>query len=240
VILDRTIKIKSSFENFKGGIRKMQGIGDGIVALLSTIALIYGFYLMITKKLPLYFQLSMASIACLLLGYIFDICDYIVHGLRTEGYMIGYLGSIGSFLFLLTSSIGYMDGIIDDKSPELKKCRCIALIGPVFAVVLGIPNMIADVSIATKVVYSFLWIPAILSSYFNLKHAIIPDMGFGFVKAIRPFNIAAVSFTLLQLIHLTLWNYCDWIPLMISGIFFGSSCIVMIIMADKGVNEWVL
>ena len=218
----------------------MQGIGDGVVVLLSAVALIHGVRMTIARKLPLYFQLSMAAVACLLLGYIFDVCDYLVNRLLNEGYMIGYLGSIGSFLFLLTGSIGYMDGIIDDGSPPMKKCRYIALIGPAVAMVLWVPNLLADVPVATKVVYTLLWIPAMCSSYFNLKHAIIPDMGFGFVKAIRPFNIAAVSFTFLQLIHLTLWNFCDWIPLLLSGVVFGSSSIVMIVMADRGVKRWVL
>ena len=43
-----------------------------------------------------------------------------------------------------------------------------------------------------------------------------------------------------QLIHLTLWNYCDWIPLLISGIVFGASAFIMIVMADKGVKKWTL
>ena len=218
----------------------MQGLGDVVVVLMSAVALTYGLYVSTLRKMPLYFQLSVATIACLILGYVFDICDYVVNGLLSEEYFIGYLGSIGSFLFLLTASIGYMDGIIDDGSPKIKKCRYIALIGPIIAGALWIPNILADVPVSTKVVYSILWIPAMFSLYFNLKHAIVPDMGFGFVKAIRPFNVSAVCFTLLQLIHLTLWNYCDWIPLLISGIFFGSSCIVMVVMADKGVKKWVI
>ena len=218
----------------------MLELGDVAVVLMAAGALIYGAYMLITKKLPLIFQLSMAAVACLLLGYIFDICDYLVNGVLEEGYLIGYLGSIGSFLFLLTASIGYMDGLMDDGSPAMKKCSYIALAAPVFAALLWFPNMLAEVPVATKVVYTILWIPAMFSSYFNLKHAMIPDMGFGFVKAIRPFNVAALSFTLLQLIHLTLWNFCGWIPLLISGIIFGASCIVMIAMADRGVKQWTL
>ena len=218
----------------------MLGLGDGVVVLMSAVALIYGIYMVISKRLPLYFQLSIGVIACLMLGYIFDICDYIVNGVLTEGYLIGYLGSVGSFLFLLTASIGYMDGIMDDSSPRMKRCRYVALIAPVLVVLLWIPNILVDIPTGTKIMYTVLWIPAMFSSYFNLKHAIIPDMGFGFVKAIRPFNIAALCFTFLQLIHLTLWNYCGWIPLLISGIVFGSSCMAMIIAADKGVKKWVL
>ena len=218
----------------------MRGLGDGVVVLLSIVALCHGFYMLISKKLPLYFQLIMASVSCLLLGYLFDVCDYIVNGVAVEGYMIGYLGSIGSFLFLLAASIGYMDGLVDDGTAPMKKCRYIAWIGPVLAVALWIPNMYADISLTLKIVYTFLWIPATCSSYYNLKHALIPDMGFGFVKAIRPFNIAALSFTYLQLLHLTLWNFCDWIPLLISGTVFGFSCIIMVVMANRGVKKWVL
>ena len=218
----------------------MRGLGDGVVVLLSIVALCHGFYMLISKKLPLYFQLIMASVSCLLLGYLFDVCDYIVNGVAVEGYMIGYLGSIGSFLFLLAASIGYMDGLVDDGTAPMKKCRYIAWIGPVVAVALWIPNMYADISLTLKIVYTFLWIPAACSSYYNLKHALIPDMGFGFVKAIRPFNIAALSFTYLQLLHLTLWNFCDWIPLLISGTVFGFSCIIMVVMANRGVKKWVL
>ena len=216
------------------------GLGDGIVVLLAAIGVIYGIYMLVTKKLPLYFQLSVCAVGCLMLGYIFDICDYAVNGIRDEEYIIGYLGSLGSFLFLLTASTGYMDGIIDDGTPKMKKRRYIAWIAPVLVAMLWIPNMFADIPIAGKVIYSILWIPAMFSSYFNLKHAIIPDMGFGFVKAIRPFNVAALTFTFLQLIHLTLWNFCGWIPLLISGILFGCSCVVMIVMAGEGVKKWIL
>jgi riboflavin transporter FmnP len=53
-------------------------------------------------------------------------------------------------------------------------------------------------------------------------------------------NASALAFTFLQLIHLTILNYCDWLPLMISGIIFGASCIVMVITSNKGVMKWVL
>jgi hypothetical protein len=39
---------------------------------------------------------------------------------------------------------------------------------------------------------------------------------------------------------LTVWNFCGLIPLLISGTVFGASCIVMVIMADKGVKKWAI
>ena len=133
-----------------------------------------------------------------------------------------------------------MDGIMDDKTPQMKKTRYIAVAAPALLLVLWFFNMISGISLPVKIMYSVLWIPAMLSSYFNLKHAIIPDLGFGFVKAIKPFNVAALAFTVFQLVHLTMWSYCGWIPLLISGTLFGSSCVAMIITADKGIKKWTL
>ena len=66
----------------------MQGYGDLVVVILAIVAVIYGICVQINKKLPLYFQLSIAAVACLMLGYIFDLCDYLVNPFAEEEYMI--------------------------------------------------------------------------------------------------------------------------------------------------------
>ena len=47
------------------------------------------------------------------------------------------------------------------------------------------------------------WIPAIFAVYFNLKHAFIPDLDFGFVKAIMPYNVWVLCLGFAELICLT-------------------------------------
>lgn len=217
----------------------MLELGDGVVFLLSVTALLYGIYMLISGKPPLYFRLIIAAVACHILGYLFDICEFLVSGILSGGFMIGYLGTVGCFLFLLTASWGYMDEIIDDRTASMGKYRRIALVAPIVAALLLIPNLVADIPVKTKIVYAVLWIPAVFCIYFHMKHAIIPDNGFGFVNAIRPFNVAALSFTFMQLLHLTLWSFCGWIPLAVSGALFGTSCVVMMIMANRGVKRWI-
>lgn len=219
----------------------MPWFGDGIVFLSATASLIYALRILFSKKkLAFYFQLIIGAIGCHVLGYLFDVCEFFANGTLAEGFMIGYLGTIGCFLFLLTASFGYMDGILDDGTAAMEKSRYIALLAPLAALLLLVPNLIADIPLQTKVWYVLVWIPASFCSYFNLKHAIIPDMDFGFVKAIRPFNVAALSFTMMQLVHLTLWSYCGWGVLLLSGALFGASCIVMTVMAERGVKKWIL
>lgn len=220
----------------------MLGFGDRIVFLCAIAALIFSAVKMLFKKTALYFKLIFGAVFCHMLGYVYDICEYYTQGSLSEGFTIGYLGCIGSFLFLLTANLGYMDGILDDKKSTSKRIRFLALLAPLAALLLLIPNFFAEVPMGTKAFYVITWIPAFFSTYFNLKHAIIPDMDFGFVKAIRPFNVVALLFSLLQLLHLTLWNFCvqAWVPLLISGILLGSSSIVMIVLAQKGVEKWTL
>lgn len=214
--------------------------GDVAVLTLSFVALIYGLRILFRHKVALYFQLILCAVACHILGSFFDVCELFTSGTLAEGFTIGYLGSIGCFLFLLTSGFGYMDGILDDRTPAMRKSRLLALLAPLAELLILIPNFLADVELGTKICYVMVWLPVMISSYFHLKHAIIPDMGFGFVRAIRPFNVAALAFSFCQLLHLTVWNFFDWLPIMTSGLLLGISCIVMTVMAEKGVKEWTL
>lgn len=220
--------------------KHMMWIGDVIVLLTSLVALIYGIKIVISKKTVLYFQIILCAVGCHIVGYAFDLSEVLTAGTVSEGLNIGYLGNIGCFLFLLTANFGCLDGIIDDGSSIMKKSRFLALLAPLAVAILYIPNMLSLVPVITKLAYLPVWLVAAFTSYMHLKHVLVPDMGFGFVKAIRPFNIAALVFTVMELIHLTLWNYNSWIALMISGILLGSSVIAMIVTMDKGVRKWTI
>lgn len=123
----------------------------------------------------------------------------------------------------------------------MRHARMIALIAPILATLLYIPNaIIEDVAIGTKIVYALVWIPAIICAYFNLKHAIIPDLDFGFIKAIKPFNICVLLLSFSELICLTMWDYYYPIPMAIAAIVFGVLCICTMVFARKGVEKWTI
>ena len=86
----------------------MLGLGDGIVVLLAAVGIVYGIYMLVTKKLPLYFQMSVCAVGCLMLGYVFDICDYAVNGIASDEYFIGWPDES-----LLTANIGKAEEIIN-------------------------------------------------------------------------------------------------------------------------------
>lgn len=214
-----------------------------ILPLLATLGtFIYGVKNFFKKGKAYYLQIVTMAMGCYAMGSFYHLCQSITTGDLADGFTAAYLGRIGFFLFLFTANYGQMDGLIDDRTPSLKKFRYIALIAPVTAALLYLPCVLAEMPYSTKISLSFLWIAAIFSSYFNFKHAIISDLGFGFVKAIRPYNICALILTFLELILQVLWAYYvnDYIliVIMVVTIIFSIVSILTMVTLKRGVEAW--
>ena len=182
--------------------------------------------------------MAMASHA---LGSVYHLCQTLTTDEVVEGFTPAYLGRIGFFLFILTASYGQLDRIVDDGSSKMRRARIVAMAAPFLAVLLYIFNaMIEDVATATKVVYAFVWIPAAVCVYFNLKHAIIPDFDFGFIKAIKPYNILVLLLSFSELLCLTAWDYYAPVAMAFAAIAFGVLCILTVVFAKKGVEKWTV
>ena len=216
-------------------------IAETVPLFATLFSLIYGLRHFFKKGKPLFLQTITMAMASHALGSIYHLCQTLTSDTLIEGFTPAYLGRIGFFLFIITASYGQMDRIVDDGSAKMKPSRYIALIAPIFAALLYIPNyIIEDVSIQTKVVYALVWIPAVVAVYFNLKHAIIPNMDFGFIKAIKPYNILILSLSFSELVCLTAWDYYEIVPLAISAVVFGVLCISTMIAAKKGAEKWTI
>ena len=204
-------------------------------------SLIYGLKHFFKKGKPLCLQSITMAMASHALGSIYHLCQTLTSENIVEGFTPAYLGRIGFFLFILTAGYGQLDRIVDDGSSKMRRARITALIAPLLAMLLYIPNaLIEDVPISTKVVYAIVWIPAIFCVYFNLKHAIIPDFDFGFIKAIRPYNVFVLLLSFSELLCLTAWNYYYPIQIAITAIAFGALCICTMVYARKGVEKWTI
>ena len=213
-----------------------------IVPLFATLfSLVYGLKHFFKKGKPLFLQTITMAMGCHALGSIYHLCQTLTSDVLIEGFTPAYLGRIGFFLFIITASYGQMDRIVDDGSTKMKPSRYIALLAPICAALLYIPNYIIEVvPIQTKIVYALIWIPAVVAVYFNLKHAIIPNMDFGFIKAIKPYNILILCLSFSELVCLTAWDYYEIVPLAISAVVFGVMCISTMIAAKKGVEKWTI
>ena len=213
-----------------------------LVPLFATLfSLIYGLKYFFKKGKPFFLQSITMAMASHALGSVYHLCQSIATDELIEGFTPAYLGRIGFFLFFITASYGHLDRIVDDGTSKMRASRIIALIAPILAVLLYIPNaLIEDVPTVTKITYFLVWIPAAISVYFTLKHAIIPDFDFGFIRALKPYNILALCLGFSELLCLTAWDYYYPVPLALSAVVFGALAIATMVVARKGVKKWTI
>ena len=213
-----------------------------IVPLSATLfSFIYGLNKFFKKGKPLFLQSITMAMGCHTLGSIYHLCQTLTTKTIFEGFTPAYLGRIGFFLFLIAASYGQMDRIVDDGSKEIRPSRYIALIAPILAILLHIPNAtMQDLLFETKIAVSLVWIPAVFAVYYNLKHSIIPNLDFGFIKAIKPYNILATCLGFAELLCLTAWDYLYNTQLVIFSFVFAILCVAMMLAAKKGAEEWTI
>ncbi len=211
-----------------------------LVPLSATLfSFIYGLNKFFKKGKPIFLQSITMAMGCHALGSIYHLCQTLTTEEVLEGFTPAYLGRIGFFLFFITASYGQMDRIVDDGSKVMKPSRFIALIAPICAALFYLPNgLMEDLPLATKIAVLMVWLPATMSVYFNFKHAIIPDCDFGFIKAIKPYNVLATCLGFAELLCLTAWDYLYNTQLVIASFVFAALCISMMIAAKKGAEKW--
>ena len=213
-----------------------------LVPLCATVfSFVYGLNKFFKKGKQLFLQSITMAMGCHALGSIYHLCQTLTIEDVLEGFTPAYLGRIGFFLFLLTASYGQMDRIVDDGSKMAKPSRYIALLAPLCAVLLYVPNgTMEDLPLPTKIAALLVWLPAVASVYFNLKHAIIPDCDFGFIKAIKPYNVLAMCLGFAELLCLTAWDYLYNIPLVLTSVLFAVLCVALMFAAKKGAEKWTI
>ena len=213
-----------------------------LVPLSATLfSFIYGLKKFFKKGKPLFLQSVTMAMGCHALGSIYHVCQTLTTEEVLEGFTPAYLGRIGFFLFFIAASYGQMDRIVDDGSKNIRPARAIALTAPLGAILLYLPNgLMEDLPLATKIAVFLVWLPAIFSVYYNLKHALIPNLDFGFIKAIKPYNILAVCLGFAELLCLTAWDYLYNTQLVITSVIFAVLCVALMVAAKKGAEKWTI
>ena len=218
-------------------------VADIVPFLASLGTFIYGVKHFFKKGKAYYLQIVTMAFGCYAIGSFYYLCQSITAEEVPEGFTAAYLGRIGFFLFLFTANFGQMDGLLDDRTSAFKKFRYIALIAPITAALLYIPCALTDMTISTKISLVFMWFAAMCSSYYNFKHAVISDLGYGFAKAIRPYNICALILIFTELILHILWansESCGFVIIAVVSVIFSIMCAVTLVVLKRGVEAWKL
>lgn len=207
----------------------------------STVALTVCRKTWFNEKKALFPKLVALGIGCLALGSLHDLVYLIVQSRQISGIYLSFLGIIGCFLFLLSANYGQLDRLFDDGSRSFLKYRLIALATPAVMLSLFIPIVFFDGIPLGMKIFAFLgWLPMSAASYYNTKHAILPDCGFVFVKVIRPYNIAAVALELSQALYIVMNVYRLSAGILVSSVAVSVSLMAVLFCAKRGAEKWTI
>ena len=202
-------------------------------------AFVFGAINLFSKKKPLYFQLLIYAVGCFALQLLSD-CVLLWCGNALRAVSVGTLGILGCNFFLLSANYGQLDSIVDDGGKQNKPAKIAAIISPISLAVLGVLAFAIRSSMDTfgAIVWAVVLLPALPASYYNTKHLIMPMDDFGFLRATRPCNIAALVFYLCSTLYAITLALDIAVLYDIFTVAMSLSVLAIALVGVKGAEKW--
>lgn len=210
------------------------------VLICTAIAFGYGVIRFFRKGNPMYAQIIVCGIGCLMLGRLYQVVMLLTRGMIYEGFHVGVLGTIGSFVFFFSANFGQMDHLVDDGGTDKKKYRFLAFLAPAVIAAGCIPIALSDTRTENKIVCVIVMIFIMQASYFNLKHLLLSDKELDMLRSISNYNLLALIFALFSMAEMILWVNGNQRALFV---VYPCICIVLLMLVpilEKGVKEWTI
>ena len=215
-------------------------IANIIICVCAFIGFIYGMIKFFRPKKAVYAQMITLAVGCVAFGRLYQVVRLLTIGEMFNGFQLGVFGVIGSLLFLFSANFGTMDSLADDRSKKFIKYRIIAFAAPVVALILYILFIFfTDLPRSVKVASALVTVFVMQASYFHLKHLIFPDVDFGVIKCLKPYNLLALIYTFLCLAEMIVIGLGNEIGILIAGVLIGAVQIGVVISVEKGMKKWI-
>ncbi|MBQ4045503.1 MAG: hypothetical protein II627_03550 [Lachnospiraceae bacterium] len=172
---------------------------------------LFGFIYSLVKffkpKSALYLKMVGCALGCLFIERLYEIVQYVVAGDLAEGFIVGDVGNIGCFLFLLSANIGAIDSLVDDGSGMIKKYRLAALAAPAVTAAAAIAILFSPSHPARNITCAVEELFIGTSAYYSLKHLIIPKQYSDFLSGLRPFHLLSLILAVGITMENVFWCY---------------------------------
>lgn len=217
-----------------------------IISILTNVVLIsaflFGLYRFFGKKSPLYFRILTLAAGCYAIINLFRWLYYFCYpDADFPGMGITAIGYFGCFSFLLSAGYGQFDSLVDEGKSNMRFYRIAALAAPAVVLFLMALYLVPDAEgagLLGNVISVLGYLPAVPASYFNFKHAIMPDDGSGFVRGARVSNICAFAIESCEVIKALIYagfgNFFGSIASLVIAILFA----LMLVLAERGRKLW--
>lgn len=211
---------------------------NAAISLLSFAGFIYGIITTMKTNKALYYIMIVASVGTTAFSRLFEVVYMWITGEYFDGFHIGLIGNIAFFTFIFTANYGTMDSLGDDGSPRFKKYRILALIADVVIAGLYIPIVLSEASLTIKISYGVVFLVMMLSSYYNLKHLILPDVDYGIIKCIKGYNFIMLCYSLLYAIERIALVYDLDIMLYVASGGMAIASLMIVPVLKRGASKW--
>ena len=179
------------------------------------------------------------ALGCNAFGRLFYIVRLLTTGFITGSVQLGFFGIAGSFMFFFSSNFGTLDSLLDDRSKTFRKYRLIALAAPaVFILMYVLLFLTADIRMMWKILGGVLTFFTVLSTYFNLKHLIFPDVDLGVVKCLRPYNFLVLIYAVSVYTECFALSRDDAVLTLVCCIITGLISAAMMPFIVRGLKKW--
>lgn len=201
-------------------------------------AFAYGAYKYIRPKRPLYIQMIVMGVGCIMLGRLYQFLRILTGSSISDRAQLGMLGAAGAFAFFFSANFGQVDSLVDDGSSVFKKYRTAAIIAPVCIALLYLGFVLTDVSLGFKISMGLVCLFIMAASYYHLKHLMIPDVDYGVVRCQRKYNALALAYALLYIpSQIALVTEHEPVTMALD-IVMGVISVLIVIAADRGAKQW--
>ncbi len=214
-------------------------IANLIVCVCAFIGFADGAFRYFRPRKALYGQMITLAMLCIVIGRLFNICRILAGGSLQEGFQLGFLGFIGSYMFFYSSNYGTLDSLVDDKSKEYRKYRLTGLIAPIIFIAAYFPLfMTGQISLMWRVQGGVLLFFAAICSYFHVKHLVFPDIDYGVVRSLRPYNFLALLYMISSTVECYALSRDNDVLTLAACICSALILVILMPLISRGLKRW--
>lgn len=216
-------------------------VANIIVCVGAFFGFIYGGILFFRPKRALYAQMITLAMGVIGFGRLFLIFRIVTGGEITESFQLGFIGMFASFLFFFSANYGAVDSLIDDSIKRSTWSKVVTFLAPVIAIALYLIFFIfQEASLMWRIFGGALTAIIALSTYFNLKHLLSPDVDKGVITCLRPYNLLALIYAASVLVECIGLSGGNDVLAFVAGLVSAISIILIIPLIERGVKKWLI
>ena len=210
-----------------------------IVCACAMFGFVMGAVQFFRPKKALYGQMITLAMLCVVIGRLFNVVRILSGGDLQDGFQLGFLGFIGSFMFFYSSNYGTLNTLVDDGSKQFFKYRIISLIAPILFIGSFFLLFFTDqISRMWQIQGGVLLFFTALCSYFHVKHLIFPDIDYGVVRSLRPYNFLALLYMISSIVECYALSRDDEMMALIACCCSAVFLLIMMPLISRGLKRW--